>query len=235
MLKLPFLSKKSYFCRKQNITLFLMEMIFIQLASSLFNMPAATAELRQNAPLQHINVVNWEQFDYRPQVTFRAGWNEQGLLIDFQVEEQHILSSHTELHAPAYKDSCVEFFYSPTSDNSYYNLEMSCTGARLWHHKTADGQKTTFEGPDLEKIVIATTLPAHTLIDDRNGGKWGLTVFIPAECLPEGFLVSGRQFTANFYKCGDDTMQKHYLTWAPIPTEKPSFHQPAYFGKITLQ
>ena len=83
--------------------------------------------------------------------------------------------------------------------------------------------------------MIETSLPKHTLIDNREGGSWELTVFIPAECLPEGFLKSGREFTANFYKCGDNTVQKHYLTWAPIDTEKPSFHQPQCFGKITLQ
>ena len=213
----------------------MMEMIFIQLASSLLNMPAATAELKANAPVQSINIINWEQFDYRPAVTFRAGWNKDGLLINFQVEEQHILSSHTTLYAPAYQDSCVEFFYSPTSDSSYFNLEMSCTGSRLWHFKNAEGQKTVFDDKDLEKIVIKTSLPERTLIDDKNGGKWELTVFIPAECLPAGFLESGREFTANFYKCGDNTVQKHYLTWAPIHTEKPSFHQPKYFGKVTLQ
>ncbi len=210
-------------------------MIFIQLATSLFNMPAATAELRENAPLQHIDKVNWETFDYKPEVTFRAGWNEDGLLLDFEVEEQHILSTHTGLYGPAYEDSCVEFFYSPTSNNNYYNLEMNCTGTRLWHFKTAEGVKTVFPDEKLEKIIIKTTLPQHTEIDDRNGGKWGLTVFIPAECLPEDFLKSGREFTANFYKCGDKTMQKHYLSWSPIHTEKPSFHQPGYFGRIKLQ
>lgn len=212
-----------------------MDMIFIQLASSLLNLPAATAELQANASVQNIDIVNWEQFDYHPKVTFQAGWNQDGLLLHFHVEEQHILSAHTTLEAPAYQDSCVEFFYSPTGDGSYYNLEMSCTGSLLWHYKTADGQKTTFGEEDLKKIVIETSLPKHTLIDNREGGSWELTVFIPAECLPEGFLKSGREFTANFYKCGDNTVQKHYLTWAPIDTEKPSFHQPQCFGKITLQ
>ena len=134
-----------------------MDMIFIQLASSLLNMPAATAELQANAPVQNIDIVNWEQFDYRPKVTFQAGWNQEGLLLHFKVDEQHILSAHTDIDAPAYQDSCVEFFYSPNGDMSYYNLEMSCTGSRLWHYKTAEGQKTSFAGEDLEKIVIKNT------------------------------------------------------------------------------
>lgn len=212
-----------------------MEMIFIQIAASLLNMSDATVELRENAPAQKINVVNWENFPYAPDVTFWAGWNKEGLILSFHVKEKHILSLYNTLYAPAYENSCVEFFFSPEGNNAYYNLEMSCTGSRLWHYKNEKGEKTAFGDEEIAKIKIKTSLPEFTLIDDRNGGEWDLTVVIPAEVLPEGFLESGREFTANFYKCGDKTMDKHYLSWSPIETEKPSFHQPKYFGKVKLQ
>ena len=212
-----------------------MEMIFIQIAASLLNMSDATAELRQNAPAQKIDVVNWKDFPYAPDVTFWAGWNKDGLILSFQVKEKHILSLYNTLYAPAYENSCVEFFFSPTSNNAYYNLEMSCTGSRLWHYKNEKGEKTVFNDEELAKIKIKTSLPEFTLIDDRDGGEWNLTVVIPTDALPEGFLCSGREFTANFYKCGDKTIDKHYLSWSPIETEKPSFHQPKFFGKVKLQ
>ena len=112
---------------------------------------------------------------------------------------------------------------------------MSCTGSRLWHYKNEKGEKTTFNDEDLAKIKIVTSEPQFSLVDKKEGGEWDLTVFIPAECLPDNFLHSGKEFTANFYKCGDKTMEKHYLSWAPIDTEKPSFHQPKFFGKAKLQ
>ncbi|MCF0164164.1 MAG: hypothetical protein HUJ92_02685, partial [Bacteroidales bacterium] len=47
--------------------------------------------------------------------------------------------------------------------------------------------------------------------------------------------LKGAQMTANFYKCGDDTAVPHFLSWNPIPIEKPSFHRPDHFGKIIFE
>jgi hypothetical protein len=40
---------------------------------------------------------------------------------------------------------------------------------------------------------------------------------------------------ANFYKCGDDTSKRHYLSWNPVKTAKPDFHRPEYFGILNFQ
>jgi hypothetical protein len=37
---------------------------------------------------------------------------------------------------------------------------------------------------------------------------------------------------ANFYKCGNKTVHKHYLSWSPIDLGEPNFHCPEYFGVI---
>ena len=39
---------------------------------------------------------------------------------------------------------------------------------------------------------------------------------------------------ANFYKCGDKTLQPHFLSWSPIHSEKPDFHRPEDFGIINF-
>lgn len=38
----------------------------------------------------------------------------------------------------------------------------------------------------------------------------------------------------NFYKCGDATVQPHYLAWNPVTSETPAFHRPWEFGEIVL-
>jgi len=38
------------------------------------------------------------------------------------------------------------------------------------------------------------------------------------------------QAKANFFKCGDDTQQPHFLSWQPIDTPRPDFHRPEFFG-----
>ena len=60
---------------------------------------------------------------------------------------------------------------------------------------------------------------------------------IPAET-PKGLwnlkLVPGGVLYANFYKCGDDTPQPHFISWSPIDLPKPDFHAPQFFGVLEL-
>ena len=49
--------------------------------------------------------------------------------------------------------------------------------------------------------------------------------------LPKGTKDS----KANFYKCGDNMPQKHYLSWHPIEIEKPNFHRPDHFGTLYFE
>jgi hypothetical protein len=40
---------------------------------------------------------------------------------------------------------------------------------------------------------------------------------------------------ANFYKCGDETPEPHFLSWNPIDLPKPNFHVPQFFGQLELE
>ncbi|MDE7147331.1 MAG: hypothetical protein K2O20_02960, partial [Duncaniella sp.] len=42
------------------------------------------------------------------------------------------------------------------------------------------------------------------------------------------------ELRGNFYKCASGTSQPHYLSWTPVPTPEPDFHQPQHFGQIIL-
>ena len=42
----------------------------------------------------------------------------------------------------------------------------------------------------------------------------------------------GDVIKGNFYKCGDKTAHKHYLSWSPIDLDSPNCHCPEYFGVI---
>ena len=39
----------------------------------------------------------------------------------------------------------------------------------------------------------------------------------------------------NFYKCGDETSKPHFVTWNPVGTETPDYHQSAYFGELSFE
>ena len=44
----------------------------------------------------------------------------------------------------------------------------------------------------------------------------------------------GMTLRANFYKCGDDTAQPHYIAWNAVDHPTPNFHLPQYFGELHL-
>ncbi|MFY9152364.1 MAG: carbohydrate-binding family 9-like protein, partial [Prolixibacteraceae bacterium] len=47
--------------------------------------------------------------------------------------------------------------------------------------------------------------------------------------------VSGKKMRGNFYKCGDGLSVPHFVSWTKIKTEKPSFHEPAFFGGLEFE
>ena len=64
-----------------------------------------------------------------------------------------------------------------------------------------------------------------------------MMILIPKQCLikDEGLMFSGFKARANFYNCADETIIPHFVTWNPIGTEKPDYHQPQYFGEIIFE
>jgi hypothetical protein len=53
--------------------------------------------------------------------------------------------------------------------------------------------------------------------------------------VPEFTLRPGMILRANFYKCGDNTAQPHYIAWNAVNHPTPNFHLPQYFGELHLK
>ena len=62
--------------------------------------------------------------------------------------------------------------------------------------------------------------------------NWELTLIIPFNVLHYHKLTSlkGKSCYANFYKCGDDLPEPHFLAWNNIRSSSPNFHLPEFFG-----
>ena len=67
--------------------------------------------------------------------------------------------------------------------------------------------------------------------------SWTMYLEIPKQAM--GFAdhesLAGQRVRANFYKCGDETPEPHFLSWNPIDTPKPDFHLPEFFGLLELE
>ena len=200
----------------------------------------------KNVEYNQIACVNWEGYngDYNPDVKFRIGYTEKEIYLQYLVTENDIKAVYGEdAGSKPYTDSCVEFFAIPGEGGEYYNLEMNCIGKGTFAGGAQRTDRTRYGDDVLSQIRRESTLGSEafgTKSFAENGEKpytWKLTVALPLELysLSEVKPLKGRSIKANFYKCGDDMPQKHYLSWHPIRIEKPNFHRPDHFGTLIFE
>ncbi len=199
---------------------------------------AIKEKLEKYAPLYKVDVVNWPDYPYQPDVRFRIGHTGDNICLVFYVTEDHVLARHMNTNSSTHKDSCVEFFLSPRKDENYYNFEFNAIGTTHLAYGNNVRQRTFIE-PDLITTLIRNQSSLGSEPVDIRGGRtsWDLTVVIPAAILVHDPMeeLSGQTMMANFFKCGDETDTPHFLSWNPIGTSQPSFHQPTYFGRVVFE
>lgn len=171
--------------------------------------------------------------DYRPETTFRAGWNETGIRVLMECREADPLRRVTEPNGNVWCDSCMEFFLAPgeKARDGYFNFEMNSNGALLLGWGVSD---TDFVFSDFPREKIS--LRAEVFAD-----RWTLDLTVPFELVKyhmPGFEPKpGMVLHGNFYKCGDETAQPHFGCHFPIDAEQvkqPCFHMPDYYGELLL-
>jgi len=196
------------------------------------------AMLEKEIQLQAIALVNWDAFPYAPDVKFRIAHANDQIWLKFYVSENHILAQHTETNSATHKDSCVEFFVDPEQTGSYYNFEFNCIGTVHLAYGAGRHERVFIPPAIIEnEIQIVSSLGNRPFTEKSGEYSWEMTVVIPKSVFIHNKGLELKQLTANanFYKCGDDTSQPHYLTWSPVGTERPDFHQPNFFGLLRFE
>ena len=184
-----------------------------------------------------IDQINWKEYDYKPEVSFRMGYAEQILYLKFYVYEKHILAKHSSPNSPTHRDSCIEFFIDPDQSGAYYNFEFNCIGTTHLAYGP-NRQQRSFIPPQLilENLFISSSLGNEPFEEKSGDFQWEMVVAIPAQLfihhpdLRFEKLVS----KANFYKCADATKQPHYISWNTVKSPKPDFHRPEFFGTLVF-
>jgi hypothetical protein len=215
-----------------------MKQLFIKKLEPAKNCTLAEAAhlLEKQTVTNQIDTINWPAFSYKPQITFRIGHTGSEIWLKFYVAEKHIRAVETRTNGEVHKDSCVEFFISPDGEN-YYNFEFSCIGVTHLAFGPGRGNRRFVDPAIVEKIEIESTLGKENF--DTKSGKfeWEMMIRIPLSCFQFSKISSlnGLKATANFYKCADGTPEPHFVTWNPVKTENPDYHQPEFFGKIQFE
>ncbi len=192
--------------------------------------------LEKQAVTNPIQVVNWKEYDYQPQVKFRIGHIKNEIWLKYYVREKHLRAMETRTNGDVYKDSCVEFFISPEDEN-YYNFEFNCIGTIHLAWGPGRHDRKFVDPAVVEKIEIESSLGSQPFDKKSGDFEWEMMIRIPIECFAytKFKTFSGLSARANFYKCGDETAEPHYVTWNPIDLEKPDYHRPEFFGKLFFE
>jgi hypothetical protein len=183
-----------------------------------------------------IDTINWPNFSYKPKLSFRIGHIDKEIWLKYYVTEKNILARETRINGEVYKDSTVEFFISVDGLN-YYNFEFSCIGITHLAHGPGRGNRNFVDPEIVKKIEIESSLGNKPFEEKKGNFEWEMMIRIPLECFAFDKIktLSGLKATANFYKCGDETSEPHYISWNPIGTENPDYHCPQYFGKVQFE
>ena len=161
----------------------------------------------------------------------QAAWDEDAIYVRLQAREQDIRRVYTGEFDPVCEDSCLEFFFCPEETGSrYFNFEVNPNGSLYVGFGKLRAERCRLHRPDFKTLFQVQPFEFE--------GGWGVELRIPASFIqiyaPDFQLCAGKTLRGNFYKCGDETVKPHFMSWNRVETENPDFHQPAWFGTLTL-
>lgn len=157
----------------------------------------------------------------------KLAYDAERIYVRLEATEAHIRAELRGRTCQVADDSCLEFFFCPIwGDERYFNIEMNPNGAMFVGFGSGIH--------DLTRLLVADETAVFAPAPFRTTVGWGVEYSVPAEfvrCfMPDFELKSGLRIRANCYKCGDQTVQPHYLSWNLIRQDTPLFHRPQDFG-----
>ncbi len=178
---------------------------------------------------------------FKPETQCRILYDDKALHLLFKVKDRYVKSVATQFNDSVCRDSCVEFFVQPDTDQGYINFEFNCGGTLLaslvkdatrTEHGFADYYNLLPE--DAAEITIFHTMPS--VVDPERVGdtEWRLGASIPFTVFQRHTGCetprSGAIWRANLYKCGDQTSNPHWASWQPV--SELNFHLPQCFKPL---
>jgi hypothetical protein len=192
----------------------------------------AAERMETEALRQSIDIINWNEYPYKPVVAFDIARGDRELYLHYFVRGLSLRAVADEDGKFVHPDSCVEFFMRRKDDLFYTNFEFNCIGTCLAESGPNRNGRIPFTSDDYKKIRRYTTVQCESFPEKKGIHAWELTVAIPFKLM--GLDASGLpdMIRGNFYKCADKTANPHYVTWSPIRLPSPDYHCPEHFGEI---
>lgn len=183
-----------------------------------------------------IDVVNWTDFPYCPNVNFRVAHIGEAILVNYKVTEASVRAVAQADQGRVWEDSCCEFFVRAEGEDEYYNFECNCAGTLLVNFGKKGDRHHAPESV-LANVKRWSSLGREPFEERIGECSWELSLVIPVSSLFNHNIkdLSGITLRGNFYKCGDLLQTPHFLSWSPIDLPQPCFHCPEFFGKLFFE
>lgn len=208
----------------------------IPVLDSLRDAEAISSLMDTECTMTTIANANWpSDFPYKPLAAFNIAYTENNLYVDFVVRCNYLRAENTADLSPVCEDSCVEAFIQPVQGGAYWNFEFNCIGALNASHRFTRSNPTRLSPEELSQIRRYPSCGNRPFREIEGLFAWSILVVIPFSIMGIEKAERGMKLWGNFYKCASATSQPHFLSWAPIATDKPDFHRPEYFVKLILQ
>ena len=194
-----------------------------------------TADIN-SADVDYVNCWPWD-YDYEPEVSFRIVHTDDRFIVSLRTYEKDPVARITVRDGYVCNDSCMEFFFSPSPDNSngYFNFEANCNPTLYLHYGPCDKTSSVSVEWDEKEFNMTTTFAK----DDDGRDFWQLDYEVPYAMIrkyaADAALDSGCVIRGNVYKCGRTDQIEHYGSWNLVGTDGPSFHEPDYFGEFVIE
>lgn len=180
---------------------------------------------------------HWEQNPpYRPNTYFKLAFlRGAGFNCVLKCYEKNPKAVYIENDAPIYRDSCLEFFLRPTQKMPHYiNIECNSLGFSLCEFGECRQNRSHVYALTNDRPRVKSFSGS-----DSSGEFWGVEIFVSINLISKLFNTPAENllfnsFSANFYKCGDDTDLPHFIAFSPVSSASLGFHNPKDFEKFTL-
>ena len=173
----------------------------------------------------------WDETGYKPDINFNLSVCEDAFHLHITAYESNPKRIETQHLHYVHRDSCVEWFalFAPEQNANYFNFELNANGVLYAAFGKDRFERTLLDLNDVDAMNICSNIEEDSWSIDFKVPFSLIQKYIPAFAYKEGTTI-----LSNFYKCGDQTEYPHFGIWNPIQLEKPDFHRPEFFGKITL-
>ncbi len=172
-------------------------------------------------------------YDYAPETYGQIVFlEEREFVIKLTCFEKNPKAVYKKFGDYVWLDSCLEFFvaFDKNEPTRYMNCEMNSAGAAyMCIGKQGEEERTSID-------TILGHIPEYKaqVLEDR----WSVELHLTVEDIKKLFgdieFKKGYKFTANMFKCGDETEYEHYGMWSHCVSIFPQFHKPEYFGELII-